>query len=115
MARYTGAVCKLCRREGEKLFLKGDRCYTGKCSIVRRNFAPGQHGQARKKRSEYGTQLREKQKMCIRDRSSRERRSSPAAVITAASFAADRTPTFAIMAFAASASVSLLTRDRFPA
>lgn len=62
MARYTGAVCKLCRREGEKLFLKGDRCYTGKCAIVRRNFAPGQHGQARKKRSEYGTQLREKQK-----------------------------------------------------
>ena len=62
MARYTDAVCKLCRREGEKLFLKGDRCYTGKCAIVRRNFAPGQHGQARKKRSEYGTQLREKQK-----------------------------------------------------
>ena len=62
MARYTGAVCKLCRREGEKLFLKGDRCYTEKCALVRRNYAPGQHGQARKKRSEYGTQLREKQK-----------------------------------------------------
>lgn len=62
MARYTEAVCKLCRREGEKLFLKGDRCYTGKCAVVRRNFAPGQHGQGRKKRSEYGTQLREKQK-----------------------------------------------------
>ncbi|MBE6935133.1 MAG: 30S ribosomal protein S4 [Ruminococcaceae bacterium] len=63
MARYTGAVCKLCRREGEKLFLKGDRCYTGKCALSRRNFAPGQHGQARKKRSEYGIQLREKQKV----------------------------------------------------
>ncbi|MGI6333079.1 MAG: 30S ribosomal protein S4 [Saccharofermentanales bacterium] len=62
MARYTEAVCRLCRREGEKLFLKGQRCYTGKCSIVRRSFAPGQHGQGRKKISEYGTQLREKQK-----------------------------------------------------
>ena len=62
MARYTAAVCRLCRREGEKLFLKGQRCYTGKCSIVRRSFAPGQHGQGRKKISEYGTQLREKQK-----------------------------------------------------
>ena len=62
MARYTDAVCKLCRREGEKLFLKGDRCYSAKCSIVRRNQAPGDHGQSRRKRSEYGTQLREKQK-----------------------------------------------------
>ncbi len=63
MARYTEAVCRLCRREGEKLYLKGDRCYTGKCSITRRAFAPGQHGQARKKVSEYGLQLREKQKL----------------------------------------------------
>ncbi len=62
MARYTGAVCRLCRREGEKLYLKGDRCYTGKCAISRRAFAPGQHGMARKKMSEYGIQLREKQK-----------------------------------------------------
>lgn len=62
MARYTGAVCKLCRREGQKLFLKGDRCYTGKCSLVRRETAPGQHGQSRKKKSEYCLQLREKQK-----------------------------------------------------
>lgn len=54
MARYIGAACKLCRREGQKLFLKGDRCYTGKCAIDRRNFAPGQHGQNRKKMSEYG-------------------------------------------------------------
>ncbi len=61
MARYTGAVCKLCRREGKKLFLKGERCYTGKCAIDRRNYAPGQHGQGRKKSSEYGTQLRAKQ------------------------------------------------------
>ncbi len=61
MARYTGAVCKLCRREGKKLFLKGDRCYTGKCSIERRAYAPGQHGQGRKKTSEYGLQLRAKQ------------------------------------------------------
>ncbi len=61
MARYTGAVCKLCRREGKKLFLKGERCYTGKCAIERRNYAPGQHGQGRKKSSEYGTQLRAKQ------------------------------------------------------
>ena len=61
MARYTGAVCKLCRREGKKLFLKGDRCYTGKCSIERRSYAPGQHGQSRKKTSEYGLQLRTKQ------------------------------------------------------
>jgi len=62
MARYTGPVCRQCRREGEKLFLKGDRCYSGKCSIVRRAYAPGQHGQGRKKNSEYSTQLREKQK-----------------------------------------------------
>ncbi|MCK9251618.1 MAG: 30S ribosomal protein S4 [Clostridiales bacterium] len=62
MARYTEAACRLCRREGEKLFLKGQRCYTGKCAIARRSFAPGQHGQGRKKVSEYGTQLREKQK-----------------------------------------------------
>ena len=61
MARYTGAVCKLCRREGKKLFLKGDRCYTGKCSLERRCYAPGQHGQSRKKNSEYGLQLRAKQ------------------------------------------------------
>lgn len=61
MARYTGAVCKLCRREGKKLFLKGDRCYTGKCSVDRRSYAPGQHGQSRKKVSEYGMQLRAKQ------------------------------------------------------
>ena len=63
MARYTEAVCRLCRREGTKLFLKGERCYTPKCAIDRRNYAPGQHGQSRKKVSEYGTQLREKQKL----------------------------------------------------
>lgn len=62
MARYTGAVCRLCRREGQKLFLKGDRCYSGKCSLDRRGYAPGQHGQSRKKVSEYGLQLRMKQK-----------------------------------------------------
>lgn len=62
MARYTDAVCKLCRREGQKLFLKGSRCYTNKCAIERRAYAPGQHGQGRKKASEYGLQLREKQK-----------------------------------------------------
>lgn len=61
MARYTGAVCKLCRREGKKLFLKGERCYTGKCAVERRSYAPGQHGQSRKKTSEYGMQLRAKQ------------------------------------------------------
>ena len=61
MARYTGPVCKMCRREGKKLFLKGERCYTGKCSIDRRAYAPGQHGQSRKKASEYGIQLRAKQ------------------------------------------------------
>lgn len=63
MARYTGAVCKLCRREGMKLYLKGDRCYTDKCAVGRRAYAPGQHGQSRKKPSEYGLQLREKQKL----------------------------------------------------
>ncbi|MBU5455741.1 30S ribosomal protein S4 [Caproiciproducens sp. MSJ-32] len=62
MARYTGATCRLCRREGMKLFLKGDRCYTDKCAFVRRSYAPGQHGAARKKLSNYGVQLREKQK-----------------------------------------------------
>ena len=63
MARDTGAVCRKCRREGQKLFLKGDRCYTDKCAVERRPFAPGQHGNARnKKMSEYGMQLREKQK-----------------------------------------------------
>lgn len=62
MARYTGAVCRLCRREGQKLFLKGERCYTDKCGITRRAYAPGQHGQGRKKLSGYGLQLREKQK-----------------------------------------------------
>ncbi len=62
MARYTGAVCRLCRREGQKLFLKGDRCYSEKCSIASRAYAPGQHGQGRKKSSEYGLQLRAKQK-----------------------------------------------------
>ena len=63
MARYTGASCRQCRREGMKLFLKGDRCYTDKCAIVTRNYAPGQHGQGRKKVSGYGLQLREKQKV----------------------------------------------------
>ena len=63
MARYTDAVCRLCRREGQKLFLKGDRCYTDKCAIARREYAPGQHGQGRKKVSDYGLQLREKQKV----------------------------------------------------
>lgn len=63
MARYTGAVCRMCRREGQKLFLKGDRCYTDKCAVDRRPFAPGMHGNVRaKKMSEYGLQLREKQK-----------------------------------------------------
>jgi len=63
MARYTGAVCKLCRREGQKLFLKGERCYSDKCALSRRAYAPGQHGQIRKKESNYGLQLREKQKV----------------------------------------------------
>jgi small subunit ribosomal protein S4 len=62
MARYTDAVCRLCRREGQKLFLKGDRCYTDKCAVDRRAYPPGMHGQGRAKVSEYGTQLREKQK-----------------------------------------------------
>lgn len=62
MARYTGAVCRQCRREGQKLFLKGERCYSDKCAIDRRNYVPGQHGQSRKKVSEYGLQLRAKQK-----------------------------------------------------
>ncbi len=61
MARYTGAVCRLCRREGQKLFLKGERCYSDKCSVALRGYAPGQHGQGRKKSSEYGMQLRAKQ------------------------------------------------------
>lgn len=63
MARYTGASCRQCRREGMKLFLKGERCYTDKCAIVTRNYATGQHGQGRKKVSGYGLQLREKQKV----------------------------------------------------
>ncbi len=62
MSRYTDANCRLCRREGQKLFLKGDRCYGNKCALERKNYAPGQHGQSRKKASEYGLQLREKQK-----------------------------------------------------
>ena len=63
MARYTGSVCRLCRREGTKLFLKGDRCYSAKCAISKRPTPPGMHGQARaRKMSEYGLQLREKQK-----------------------------------------------------
>ena len=63
MARYTGPVCKLCRRDGMKLFLKGDRCYTDKCSYDRRPYPPGQHGQRRSKATEYGLRLREKQKL----------------------------------------------------
>ncbi len=62
MARYTGPVCRLCRREGTKLYLKGERCTSGKCAIDRRNTAPGQHGAANKKMKEYGIQMREKQK-----------------------------------------------------
>ncbi|MDO4745730.1 MAG: 30S ribosomal protein S4 [Bacillota bacterium] len=62
MARYTDANCRLCRREGQKLFLKGDRCYSSKCALDRRGYAPGQHGQGRSKISDYGLQLREKQK-----------------------------------------------------
>ena len=62
MARYKDEQCRICRREGQKLFLKGSRCYSDKCSVTRRNYAPGQHGQKRAKLSEYGTQLREKQK-----------------------------------------------------
>ncbi len=62
MARYKDALCRLCRRESEKLFLKGDRCYTDKCAVERRKYPPGQHGQRRKKLSDYAMQLREKQK-----------------------------------------------------
>ena len=62
MARYTDAQCRLCRRESQKLFLKGERCYSPKCALERRNYAPGQHGMGRKKISDYGLQLREKQK-----------------------------------------------------
>lgn len=63
MARYSGSVCRLCRRENQKLFLKGDRCNTDKCAFERRGYPPGQHGQGRIKFSEYGLQLREKQKI----------------------------------------------------
>jgi len=63
VARHIGALCRICRREGEKLFLKGDRCYTEKCAVERRKYPPGQHGQGRKKLSDYGFQLREKQKV----------------------------------------------------
>ena len=63
MARYLAAVCRLCRREGMQLYLKGDRCYTDKCAIDRRHYPPGQHGQRRSKASDYGSQLREKQKV----------------------------------------------------
>ena len=63
MAKYRGPVCRLCRREGEKLFLKGSRCMTEKCAIERRSYPPGQHGQARQRISDYSTQLREKQKL----------------------------------------------------
>jgi small subunit ribosomal protein S4 len=63
LARYTKSVCRLCRRENLKLFLKGERCYTEKCAIERRNYPPGQHGQNRRKFSDYGSQLREKQKV----------------------------------------------------
>lgn len=63
MARFTGSVCRICRRENQKLFLKGDRCFTEKCAFERRGYPPGQHGQGRIKFSEYGLQLREKQKI----------------------------------------------------
>ncbi len=63
MARYRESVCRFCRRETTKLFLKGDRCYTDKCSVERRNYPPGQHGQSRSKYTDYGVQLREKQKV----------------------------------------------------
>jgi small subunit ribosomal protein S4 len=63
MARYNDAVCRLCRREGTKLFLKGDRCFSPKCAVDRRNYPPGQHGQGRTRFSDYGVQLREKQKV----------------------------------------------------
>ncbi|HEU19019.1 MAG TPA: 30S ribosomal protein S4 [Deltaproteobacteria bacterium] len=63
MARYRGSLCRLCRSEGLKLFLKGDRCYSDKCAFERRGYAPGEHGQSRRKRTDYGIQLREKQKV----------------------------------------------------
>ncbi|HET7559803.1 MAG TPA: 30S ribosomal protein S4 [Limnochordia bacterium] len=63
MARYTGPVCRLCRREGEKLFLKGEKCYTDKCPVARRTYPPGQHGQGRQRKSDYASHLREKQKL----------------------------------------------------
>jgi len=63
VARYIGSICRICRREGEKLFLKGDRCYSEKCAVERRKYPPGQHGQGYKKLSDYGIQLREKQKV----------------------------------------------------
>lgn len=63
MGRYVGPVCRLCRREGVKLFLKGERCYSEKCALERRNYAPGQHGQVRRKPTEYGLHLREKQRL----------------------------------------------------
>jgi len=63
MAKYTGPKCKLCRREGAKLYLKGERCYTDKCAFERRPYAPGEQGESRRKKSEYGQQLREKQKV----------------------------------------------------
>ncbi|KHO63404.1 MULTISPECIES: 30S ribosomal protein S4 [Thermoanaerobacter] len=63
MGRYTGPTCRLCRREGMKLYLKGDKCYTDKCPVARRGYAPGQHGQEKKKLTNYGMQLREKQKL----------------------------------------------------
>jgi len=63
MARYTGPVCRLCRRAGEKLFLKGDKCYSDKCPVERRTYPPGQHGQTRRKTSDYGVHLQEKQKL----------------------------------------------------
>jgi small subunit ribosomal protein S4 len=63
MARYKDAVCRLCRREGTKLFLKGDRCFSAKCGVERRGYPPGQHGQGRARFSDYGVQLREKQKV----------------------------------------------------
>ena len=63
MARYTDSVCRQCRREGTKLFLKGDRCYSDKCAVTKRHTPPGMHGQGRRKQSEYGIQLREKQKV----------------------------------------------------
>src|SRR3954463_14116884 len=75
MARYIGPVCKLCRREGMKLFLKGERCYTDKCSVTRRPYPPGQHGQGRVKLTEFAVRLREKQKVGrisgVRERQSR--------------------------------------------